>query len=280
VYENAVYGANLWRIDPAGAVPPRALWVSTRYTSQPQLSPDGKRVAFVSNREGQDAIYLASLDAEAARLPLPPGYRYIRPRWSADGRSLYAIRSPVGALVSSQAVRLDLERGTSEVLEALGRAVADVRESADGQWLYFGETSGHAMRLMRAPLAHLARAERLPVPMAAEFQLNRTALVFSQPQLLGLTRCRLDGAACEQLDAAISDANRFEWALGEREVWYREMRSGATLARFDLEGRQALAPIVMPPGQVVVSIALDASGTQVLVAREERTAIDLMLARR
>jgi hypothetical protein len=37
---------------------------------------------------------------------------------------------------------------------------------------------------------------------------------------------------------------------------------------------------VLPPGQVVVSIAMNPSGSLVLVAREERTAIDLMLARR
>ena len=281
VYENAVYVANLWLLDLDSAAPPRALWPSTRYTSQPQFSPDGKRVAFVSNREGDESIYVAALDGEPAKLAQPAGHRHIRPRWSADGRHLYAVRIPIGPLHASQAVRIDVARGTHEVLEALGAAVNEVRESPDGQWLYFGETSGHAMRPMRAPTGRPGNAERLPVPLVSEFQLNGERLVFAQPQLEGLTACRLDGLGCERIEVAISDANRFEWMLGERSIVYRDgPGADARLARYDFALRRHAPSRELPPGGPVGSVAINPSETLVLVSREERTTIDLMLVRR
>ncbi len=281
VYENATYGANLWRIEVGGAAPARVMWPSTRYTSQPQFSPDGRRVAFASNREGQDSLFVAPLDGEAAKLALPAGYRYIRPRWSANGQRLYAIRIPIGPLKASQAIRIDPERSTHEVLTALGDNVAEARESADGKWLHFGEATGHAMRLMRTPIERLDRAERLPLPLASEFQMNHSALVFAQPQLPGLTRCRHDGGACERLDVPISDANRFDWALGVRSVFYRGGTSLApTLERFDLERGKPATPLAWPAGASPGPLAVNPAETLVLATREERVAVDLMLARR
>jgi hypothetical protein len=45
------------------------LWPSTRYTNQPEFSPDGLRIAFASNRDGTDAIYVASLVARRGAWP-------------------------------------------------------------------------------------------------------------------------------------------------------------------------------------------------------------------
>ena len=40
------------------------------------------------------------------------------------------------------------------------------RWTRDGRWLLWGELSGHAMCLMRAPLGDPSRSERLPWPLA------------------------------------------------------------------------------------------------------------------
>lgn len=275
VYEHASYTANLWRLDlRAGTA--EALWPSTRYTSQPQVSPDGRRVVFASNREGDDALYLATPGAEPWRLPLPAGYRYLRPRWSADGTRIYAIRASIGAARTSSAVRLDLERGTHEALTALGNDVTDVREAADGRALYYGETAGLATRLLRTSVERPLQGERLALPLVGEFQLGANMLVFSQPQLEGLTICTLPALSCERLDVEVGDFNRFAWALTPGAIYYRG-RSGG-IARYDL-ARRAAAPTNLAAFPGVVQSLAGAPGESLVVSSEERLAVDLMLAR-
>lgn len=276
VYENAMYSANLWHVDLAAGTA-RKLWPSTRYSSQPQVSPDGRRIAFSSNREGDDAIYVGSPGAEARRLPLPAGYRYLRPRWSADGQRIYAVRATVGGGRTSSAVRIDVDRGTHEALTALGTEVVEVRESADGKSLYYGEAAALAMRMLRTSAGRPAQGERLALPTVAEFQISGDTLAFTQPQLRGLTRCRLPALECERVEAAVDDGNRFAWTLTPKAVFYRD--AAGAVQRYDFAQRKA-EPVQLPgvQGGVDGISAFPGEGALV-VSVEERLAIDLMLAR-
>src|SRR5690606_11654203 len=74
--------------------PPVPLIASTRWDSQPEVSPDGERIAFVSNRSGQLEIWAADADGEnLRRLTSFGGPRVSTPRWSPDGtRLLFSAR--------------------------------------------------------------------------------------------------------------------------------------------------------------------------------------------
>ena len=246
-----------------------------------EFSPDGRLVAFASNREGHDAIYVAPLDGEAKRVPFPANFRYMRPHWSADGKSLYAVRISIEEKPTQVVVRASWPEGAAEVLAHLGSHVNDVRESADGQWIYVGEMAGHAMRVLRTPRAGASQPVRLPVPVASEFQLGRERLVFTQPQLTGLTSCHLDGSACEQLDFPVSDANRYHWHAGGRwPVPEGRQRAAGELARYDLAKRRVDWRMSFPPTTAGSALAVDPAGRTLLVAREAPTLVDLMLLRR
>ena len=58
------------------------------YDFDPAMSPDGSRLAFASNRDGTDAIYVAALDGPARRVAFGESWRYSRPHWSADGSTV------------------------------------------------------------------------------------------------------------------------------------------------------------------------------------------------
>jgi Tol biopolymer transport system component/DNA-binding winged helix-turn-helix (wHTH) protein len=94
VYEVAQYDANLWRIDLRDAAqPPQQLTRNARYDSQPALSPDAAWLAFGSNRDGREGVYLMRADgSDERKLPLDPEFRWTSPAWSPDGASLLVLR--------------------------------------------------------------------------------------------------------------------------------------------------------------------------------------------
>ena len=61
------------------------------WQSQPRFSPDGKRLAFISDGAGSDNVWIANADGTDARaLTSVPRAVMLSPAWSPDGRQLYA----------------------------------------------------------------------------------------------------------------------------------------------------------------------------------------------
>lgn len=282
VFENAVYSANLYLVDPLRPdTPPRELWPSTRYTNQAAYSPDGTRVLFVSNRDNVAGIYVAQAGAPPERLALSDDYVYMRPHWSHDGKAIYAVRASrrEDGTRAQQAVRIALPDGKVEVLAALGDNVFDVRDAGEGGALIAGESAGNAARLLRYDRPDAA-GQRLPLPLASEYQVAGGRIALMQPQLAGLVLCGIASMKCEPLPLPISEANRFDWLLTSDAVWYRAGSSPDELVRYDLARREATWRGAFAPTALGLSVAVRPDGREVLVAREAPPAIDLLLAPR
>jgi Tol biopolymer transport system component/DNA-binding winged helix-turn-helix (wHTH) protein len=278
-WEHAQYTANLWLVAPGAE--PRELWPATRHTSQPEVSPDGRSVAFASNRDGTDALYVAALDGSPRRIAFGDAYRYMRPHWSADGRAVHAVRVTLGPTGRSiqEGVRIPADGAGAEVLPLQG-IVGDVRESPDGRWLVWSLQSANALQLWRAPRDRPAESERLALPPVAHYHLNAEWLVFAQPQIKRLTACRLDTLACTPMPVELGDGELYNWTLGSRSLFLRTRTGGrAVIARYDLAtGRQA-GTLEPGPAGTGTTLAVDPEERLLVVAREEGPTVDLMLAR-
>jgi Tol biopolymer transport system component/DNA-binding winged helix-turn-helix (wHTH) protein len=81
--------ANLWRLE-RGGIPAPFLTSSSAIDANPQYSPDGRRIAFGSSRQGTDiAIWVANADGTGPAQITHIGSPYSgSPRWSPDGRWL------------------------------------------------------------------------------------------------------------------------------------------------------------------------------------------------
>ena len=77
-------GGNVWTIGADG----KGARILLRGGYSPSWSPDGSRLAFVSNRSGDEEIYAAKADGRGlTRLTRLPGAD-LSPAWSSDGRRL------------------------------------------------------------------------------------------------------------------------------------------------------------------------------------------------
>ncbi len=283
VFESAAYRADLWLTDAAEPGKKReALWPSSRYTNQPEFSPDGKRVVFCSNRENTDGIFVGTIGGEARRLPLPGGFRYIRPHWTPDGRHILAVRMAANANRSGeqQAIKINAATGQHEILAQAGNAVAAVHALGNGD-LLIGEVADYAMRIVRIHHTN-GEKKRLALPLVGDFAVNAKSLVYTLPQLSGATLCDIDTLNCGPLKIALNDANRFDWTLTQDAIWYVDVDPAAAgkriLHRYDLATGRISRHDFAPSG-AGTSLAVSPDGTRLIVMQEAPPAIDLMLAR-
>jgi imidazolonepropionase-like amidohydrolase/Tol biopolymer transport system component len=76
---------------PIGGGTPTRIAEGLAYEQQPRFSPDGKRIAFVSDRGGGDNIWVMNVDGSDKRQVTKEDFRLLnQPSWSPDGRFIVA----------------------------------------------------------------------------------------------------------------------------------------------------------------------------------------------
>jgi Tol biopolymer transport system component len=64
-------------------------WLQTRFNEQdPDISPDGRWIAYTSDETGQEEVYVSPFDGRASRYVVSVGGGGLA-RWSPDGKALY-----------------------------------------------------------------------------------------------------------------------------------------------------------------------------------------------
>jgi len=92
----AVWAARkqLWIAPVSGATPAHQLTDLRGDNSSPRWSPDGREIAFVSNRGDHSFVAIYDFGRDNVRYLLASADRDISPRWSADGKRIAFIRLP------------------------------------------------------------------------------------------------------------------------------------------------------------------------------------------
>src|SRR5213080_2358559 len=140
------------------------------FDSQPRFSPDGQWIAFISDREGSENIWIMHPDGTGVKqVSKDPNNDFTSPSWSPDGKYIFVSKAQFG-IGSSEIWMYHVDGGTgmqitkskpTPNLERNKRPNAmGVVASPDGKYLYYAAKLGSLYYNQQLPTWHIARRDR------------------------------------------------------------------------------------------------------------------------
>ncbi|HYU35583.1 MAG TPA: DPP IV N-terminal domain-containing protein, partial [Thermoanaerobaculia bacterium] len=139
---------DIWEIGISGSPPrghpPRKVIASSRRDDAPQLSPDGTKITFESERSGSCEIWMCDRDGANALQLTRLGTHAGTPRWSPEGRRI-AFDSDDDIYV------LEVAGGPPRRLTSEASTDVVPSWSSDRRWIYFGSNRTGGFQVWKVP---------------------------------------------------------------------------------------------------------------------------------
>jgi len=282
VYVRSVVVGSIWRIEtsapgaPASS-PPIATITSTREDANPQFSPDGRRVAFESNRSRPNEIWLADPDGSNAvqltsMATLGADWTGM-PRWSPDGQLVAFESNPKG------------KYGVYVISAAGGkpkRLISDLANepvasfSHDGKWIYFSSNRTGEFQIWKVPatggeavqVTHNVGYVAFESPDGAYLYYTQT------PDASALWRLPTSGGPpVKVVEGVIQRA----FAVLEKGIYYIDQPSVETRLQFYDLATGRSTTVARNLGDVELGLTASPGGRTILYTRLDSSVNDLML---
>jgi Tol biopolymer transport system component/DNA-binding winged helix-turn-helix (wHTH) protein len=138
VYVQVQDNVNIWRVDLKSGTTRSLLVPTSRTQRAPAISPDGKRIAFESNRSGTQEVWVANLDGSDAVQLSDFHVQTGTPRWSPDGRKIVFDSRASG---EAGLYLVDPSTALPRRIFTNGISACIPTWLADGKWIYFTTVS-------------------------------------------------------------------------------------------------------------------------------------------
>ncbi len=140
------------------------------FDSQPKFSPDGKWIAFLSDREGSENIWIMHPDgSEVTQVSKDPNSEFASPSWAPDGNYIFVSKAGFG-LTTFEVWMYHVRGGTGvQITKAKPAPTTPRRErhnavgvvaSPDGKYIYYAVRHGGFAYNAQFPLWQIARRDR------------------------------------------------------------------------------------------------------------------------
>jgi Tol biopolymer transport system component len=152
VYVQEFRDANIWSLtlpqDTHTPEPPRMVVASSRFDNNADFSPDGRRIAFQSDRSGSPEIWVCESDGSRPRQLTSFGHGETgTPRWSPDGLRI-AFDSNVDGQFHIYVVTAD-GNPPKRLTDTPNSAIPNW--SRDGQWIYYTSIRSDGRNIWKVP---------------------------------------------------------------------------------------------------------------------------------
>ncbi len=275
VYVRAAEGKHIWRLsltDSGDAVnPPRRFIASTRTEYAAQYSPDGKRILFESDRDGNHGIWVCDADgSNAAALFSQVGVLAGTPRWAPDGERV-AFDSNASGNMDIWTVRSNGGRPTQLTSDPSDDHVPSW--SADGKWVYFASKRTGRFEVWKTPAAGGA---------AVQMTRNGGWMAFESPDGESVYYVKMSGDELWRVPAnggeervVITALGSWDFSVFHDGIYFVETVSPEPSIRFlsFVTGKTR----VVAPIQSVGGFSVSPDRRSILFARGDASGSDLML---
>jgi len=140
------------------------------FDSQPKFSPDGQWIAFLSDREGSENIFIVKPDgSDVKQVSKDPNTEFASPSWSPDGQYIFVSKAG-SALTTFELWMYHVHGGTGVQITKAKTAPNTPRKdrnnaigvvaSPDGKYLYYAVRKGGFQYNAQFPLWQVARRDR------------------------------------------------------------------------------------------------------------------------
>src|SRR5579885_3408791 len=140
------------------------------FDSQPRFSPDGQWIAFLSDREGSDNIWVMRADgSDAKQVSKDPNSEFASPSWDPTGNYIFASKTNFGIgareiwmyhVDGGTGIQITKSKPTPTIRRQDRPNAMGVVASADGKYLYFAERKGPFSYKALVPLWEIKRKDR------------------------------------------------------------------------------------------------------------------------
>ena len=257
----------------------RELLSSTRTVYGPQWSPDGKQIAFYSDRSGSTDIWRSDADGgNLLRLTSLGGPITAHPRWSPDGKSIAFDAQSAG---NSSVYVISANGDVPHRLTTEPHVDINPAWSIDGQTIYFSSTRSGTDQIWKMPAAGGAALQvTSDGGIFPAISVDRYLYFLKAWTTRTLWRMPLDGGKEEVvLDGALRGPRL--WAPTTGGVYFIDPH--IALRYFDVRSRTASEPLLQfksPEILFTTTIGASRDGRSVLVPRARESGTDIMVVER
>ncbi|MDQ1406994.1 MAG: eukaryotic-like serine/threonine-protein kinase [Acidobacteriaceae bacterium] len=282
-YTRSFENVDIWgtRLEAKGAEPQRMLVSSTRMQRGPDISPDGKRIAFESDRSGVQEVWVADIDgANAVQLTHFNNPLTGSPRWSPNGQ-LIAFDSRAGGQAGVYIVNPD--GGTPKRFSPNANGDSMPTWSRDGKWIYVSESDRENTDIYKIPLGGgtakpIAKAVMLTGNLQ-ESEDRRWLYYAKGDQGAEIRVVSSDGSEDRTVTGMPRLGGMTDWALSKDGIYFLDRgTTPATIKLFELGTKKIrqIATLTKPP-QIWGGFCVSPDGKWFAYTQVDDTPADIML---
>jgi Tol biopolymer transport system component len=274
-YSQSLRDLDIWRVSGPAAgerSPPTNFIASTRDDSMPAYSPDGSKIAFVSDRGGTNEIWISDADGSNARQLTDRGHA-ISPKWSPSGRSIAFTSMPEHL---ADVYIVDAAGGFPRNITNDGVA-ASPAWSSDERWIYYNSDRTGDSQIWRAPLEGGQPIQLTKNGGTKPLEADNGQVLYLHGAYNGpIWGVPADGGdPAVVLDKRVS-ANQWTFWRGNLVYIDYQAENGPVVEMLDLTTRRTTEVVSLAP-RSGGGLSVSPDGQWILYAHTDRTGSDLML---